>query len=216
MDTWQSHTSSLLWGTLDPSLSISHINTSVPADNNGMRFATIADNNGHTNTILALTITWYRSVAPSGYEIFHWNQLYNTGISNRWGDATLEANVFDLPSTLTHELGHSIGLVDIFNAPECTDVTMFFSGSINEVKKKTLEAPDIQGEQTLYGGVTNVAPPTVLPGDSSAPPLRSPVSSSTTTLPHATVPSMNDSNRRIDSLEMCFWSLFLVIFTLIC
>lgn len=211
MDTWQTYTSRLLWGTLDPNLQISHINTSIPANNNGMRFATIADSAGRTNTILALTITWYRSKSlSSGYEIFHWNQLYNTGVSNRWGDATQEANVFDLPSTYTHELGHSFGLVDIYEAL-CNFVTMFFSGTLNEVKKRTLEEPDIQGVQELNGGLEDsVPPPIVLPLDSNTPPLRTSLYSSNPTTTNPSPSSTNDASSS-DSIGMLFCASLVLI-----
>jgi len=167
MDTWQSLTSRRLWGSLVKGATMTHINASTPSSFNGLRFAVVQDSQGRTNTILAITISWYRSIS-GGFEIFHWNQLYNTGIPYGWGDSAQEDDVFDLPSTLTHEFGHTLGLRDIYDTEDCQDVTMFFSGSLGDTDKRTLEQGDRDGFRELYPA-PNGAVPTFYSGLSSPP-----------------------------------------------
>lgn len=208
MDTWQSQTSSLLWGALEEQALLSHINTSAPANYNGMRFATVVDSQGRTNTILAITITWYRSNSLYQFEIAHWNQLYNTGLPQWWGDSVLETNVFDVQSTMTHELGHTIGLSDMYTSPQCNDVTMFFSGSLNEVKKRSLADPDIEGVHELYGQVEQGSPsPTFYAPNSQPPSIRN------NNAPSTTKPSTNHAATH--SFDMWFRGSILLLVLLL-
>lgn len=173
MDAWQSLTSTRLWGNLIQGASMSHINASKPANYNGVRFAQVTDSQGRSNNILAITISWYR-VISGGYEIFHWNQLYNTGIPNGWGDSTVDSNKFDLPSTLTHELGHSIGLRDIYDENVCEDVTMFYAGNPNDIRKRTLATGDANGIRQLYPAASQSSvAPTFYPSQSTPPSIYS-------------------------------------------
>jgi len=56
----------------------------------------------------------------------------------------------DLENIATHEIGHGAGLNDIYSS-SCTAVTMYGYSDYGETSKRTLEIPDIQGLQTLYG-----------------------------------------------------------------
>lgn len=56
----------------------------------------------------------------------------------------------DLQNIATHEMGHAIGLADIYTS-ECSEVTMYGSSSMGETKKRTLAAADISGIRALYG-----------------------------------------------------------------
>ena len=55
----------------------------------------------------------------------------------------------DLDSIVTHELGHSVGLGDLYTA-ECAEQTMYGYATEGETKKRDLEAGDIVGIQKLY------------------------------------------------------------------
>lgn len=55
----------------------------------------------------------------------------------------------DLQSIVTHELGHALGLADVYD-PNCRDVTMFSSSSNGETGKRTPEEQDIASLSLLY------------------------------------------------------------------
>jgi len=74
-----------------------------------------------------------------------------------WGNAGLtsetelgDTSVMDLQNIATHELGHGVGLADIYSST-CSAVTMYGYSDYGETQKRTLETPDITGLQTLYG-----------------------------------------------------------------
>ena len=56
----------------------------------------------------------------------------------------------DLQNIATHELGHGVGLADIYDTT-CSAVTMYGYSNNGDIQKRTLEVPDIRGLQTLYG-----------------------------------------------------------------
>lgn len=61
-----------------------------------------------------------------------------------------DLNVMDLQNIATHELGHGVGLADLYET-SCSEVTMYGYSTEGETKKRTLEEPDIIGIQKLYG-----------------------------------------------------------------
>ena len=67
-----------------------------------------------------------------------------------WGDATVEPGVMDIQNIVTHEMGHMLGLADLFNY-DCSSATMFAYSSYGETSKRTLEAGDIIGIRAIYG-----------------------------------------------------------------
>lgn len=97
------------------------------------------------SNVIAVTSVWFTRI---GKKIVEFDQLYNTRFS--WGDATLNPSVMDLQNIAVHELGHAVGLADIYTTA-CAAVTMYGYGSYGELQKRTLEQPDIIGLQKLYG-----------------------------------------------------------------
>lgn len=67
-----------------------------------------------------------------------------------WGDAKNNSQVMDVQDIAAHELGHVLGLKDIY-LRYCQDVTMFGYSNIGEIKKQTLESSDITAIKRLYG-----------------------------------------------------------------
>jgi hypothetical protein len=55
----------------------------------------------------------------------------------------------DVQNIAAHELGHAVGLADVYEA-ECADVTMHGYSDYEETQKSSLEEPDIIGINTLY------------------------------------------------------------------
>lgn len=93
---------------------------------------------------IAVTTTWYYT---STKQIVEFDMKFNTYY--RWGDASLNSQVMDLQNIATHELGHGVGMNDIYTG-SCIDVTMYGYGSNGETKKRTLEDADVTGLLSLY------------------------------------------------------------------
>jgi len=98
-----------------------------------------------TANVIAVTAVWYTRY---GKQIVEFDQLYNTRFT--WGDATSNPTVMDLQNIATHELGHAVGLDDIYSK-SCTVVTMYGYSNNGETIKRTLEPADITGLQKIYG-----------------------------------------------------------------
>lgn len=100
---------------------------------------------GSTNPgTIAVTSTWYYT---STGQIVEFDMKFNTYYI--WGDADLNPLVMDLRDIATHELGHGVGLNDIYTS-SCSSVTMYGYGNNGETYKRTLEPQDISGLLSLY------------------------------------------------------------------
>ena len=100
----------------------------------------------YSNTgVIAVTSIWY-SRGKLG-RIYDSDILFNTHFT--WG-TTGNSSVMDLQNIATHELGHFIGLSDIYQS-SCSSVTMYGYSTEGDIAKRTLEQPDITGLQKLYG-----------------------------------------------------------------
>lgn len=105
-----------------------------------------------TPGVIAVTSVWYN---PATKALVEFDMKFDTDWT--WGDAqsspATEPNdpgaVMDLQNIAAHELGHAIGLNDIYQT-ECSDVTMYGYSDYEETQKRTLEDPDIIGVTTLY------------------------------------------------------------------
>lgn len=95
--------------------------------------------------VIAVTSIWYTRI---GKRIVEFDILFDTDFT--WGDATTSSTVMDLQNIATHELGHGVGLGDIYTST-CSAVTMYGYSAYGETQKRTLEQPDIVGLQKMYG-----------------------------------------------------------------
>jgi hypothetical protein len=148
-EEWDNYTSKELMNnnyTIDYSLS-----AGTQDYKNVISFGNYSDPN-----VIAVTTVWYN---PATKEIVEFDIMLD--VDWNWGDAVLQCNsnetftnssckVMDLQNILTHEFGHGIGLGDVYDSA-CSEVTMYGYSDYGEVKKRTLEQPDITGLQTLYG-----------------------------------------------------------------
>ncbi len=95
--------------------------------------------------VIGVTSIWYTRV---GKQIVEFDMLLDTDFS--WGDGEGNPALMDLENIATHEFGHAVGLDDLY-ATTCTEVTMYGYSQEGEIKKRTLEPPDILGLQKMYG-----------------------------------------------------------------
>lgn len=96
------------------------------------------------SNVIGVTSVWYKRV---GKEIVEFDVLLNTDFV--WGDALLDPALMDLQNIATHELGHAVGMGDIYTS-SCTAVTMYGYSDYGETIKRTLEQPDVAGLQSMY------------------------------------------------------------------
>jgi len=112
-----------------------------------------------TRGAIAATWIWYVDKDGSGGmtegdEVIENDIVFNASL--RWGidadgegaDYTLK-NMYDVCNIATHEIGHVVGLDDLYN-DEYQNLTMFGYGAKAETKKISLEAGDIAGTYYLY------------------------------------------------------------------
>lgn len=105
----------------------------------------IAFGNYSNSNVIAVTSVWF---TRKGKQIVEFDMLFNEEFY--WGDATTASTLMDLQNIATHELGHSVGLNDIYQS-SCPDVTMYGYSNYSEISKRTLEQPDITGLRSIYG-----------------------------------------------------------------
>jgi hypothetical protein len=137
-ETWDDSTSAELFNntySIDPSAVYG-----VMDGKNSIAFGPY-NNNG----VIAVTSIWFSKV---NRQIVEFDQLYNTYF--QWGDATANPALMDLQNIATHELGHAVGLNDLYTR-QCSTVTMYGYSSEGEISKRTLEQSDITGLRSMYG-----------------------------------------------------------------
>ena len=98
------------------------------------------------SNVIGVTTVWF--TRGRNKEIVEFDQLYNTDFT--WGDATADPAVMDLKNIGVHELGHAVGMDDIYTTT-CAQVTMYGYSGTGDIEKRTLEAPDIEGLVKMYG-----------------------------------------------------------------
>lgn len=100
--------------------------------------------------VIAVTAAWgYFSGPPGLRKIVEFDILFDTDFT--WGNAALDPAVMDLQNIAVHELGHGVGLADLYDNV-CLDETMYGYSNYGETTKRDLNVGDITGIQALYGG----------------------------------------------------------------
>ena len=139
--TWDNQTSKTIWGTFDLDYLAGF--DSVADGLNEISFGPYSDSN-----VIAVTRVWGIFSGPNKY-LDQFDMLFNTAYA--WGDvaATGNTSLMDYMNIATHELGHAVGLGDLYN--NCLQETMYGYSGYGETKKRDLNAGDILGFQKLYG-----------------------------------------------------------------
>ena len=98
--------------------------------------------------VIGVTIVWgVFSGPPHNRKLVEWDQVYDD-VDFDWSISG-EAGKMDFEYIATHELGHSIGLDDLYEGA-CSEETMYGYAGYGETKKRSLEAGDIIGVKKLY------------------------------------------------------------------
>ena len=95
--------------------------------------------------VIGVTSVWR---TRKGKQIVEFDVMLDTDFT--WGDANANPALMDVQNIATHELGHALGLDDIYSSG-CKDVTMYGYSGNGETSKRTLEQADITGLQQMYG-----------------------------------------------------------------
>lgn len=141
---WDNHTVSSLFGTISISATANFDAADSPDGVNELSFG-----NYPTAGVIAVARVWgIFSGPPFARYIDQFDILFDTDFT--WGDATVNSALMDYQNIATHEIGHGVGMADVYDAP-CVEVTMYGYADNGETKKRDLAQPDITGLQTLYG-----------------------------------------------------------------
>ncbi len=106
---------------------------------------TIAFGNYSESNVIGVTSIWF---IRSSKQIVEFDMLFND--SFLWGDAAASSLFMDLENIATHEMGHAVGMNDIYSQ-SCTAVTMYGYSGEGDIEKRTLEPADITGIRKIYG-----------------------------------------------------------------
>mgnify|MGYP001563405290 CR=1 FL=1 len=106
---------------------------------------TIAFGDYSDSNVIAVTSIWYTRRTK---QIVEFDMLFDTDFV--WGDVDVNSGVMDLQNIATHELGHGVGLGDIYSTV-CSQVTMYGYSDYGETIKRDLTLQDITGLQKIYG-----------------------------------------------------------------
>ncbi|MEM4625407.1 MAG: matrixin family metalloprotease [Candidatus Pacearchaeota archaeon] len=144
-ETWDSATSKELFDNSVIFDSNANWDSEAPDGRNELSLGNYPQEN-----VIAVTVIWTGiPIGSKKRQIIEFDILFDTDF--RWGDAEIDgSSVMDLQNIATHELGHGLGLADVYTS-SCSEVTMYGYSSYGEIKKRTLEKPDITGLQRLYG-----------------------------------------------------------------
>jgi len=114
-----------------------------PDGSNEVYFGSIDDRNA-----IAVTIVWgiFRG-APSQRELVEWDMVFDEEDFD-WS-LTGDSRAMDFENIATHELGHAVGLSDLYET-SCSEETMYGYAQNGETKKRSLGSGDIKGVQELY------------------------------------------------------------------
>lgn len=97
---------------------------------------------------IAVAIIWgYFGGPPPFRELVEWDMVFDD-VDFDWSAAG-EVDKMDFENIATHELGHAVGLGDLYNSG-CSEQTMYGYAEFGETKKQTLESGDTTGIQKLY------------------------------------------------------------------
>lgn len=115
--------------------------SSAPDSQNEVYFGNLP-----VGTIGVTTVWGYFGGPLDTREIVEWDQVYNTYYP--WSD-TGATSTMDFANIATHELGHTMGLGDLYTA-SCSSMTMYGYSAYGDIHERDLADGDINGMNKLY------------------------------------------------------------------
>ncbi|MEE8131679.1 MAG: matrixin family metalloprotease [Candidatus Paceibacterota bacterium] len=143
IDKWENAASANILGIGSSTFDILLADIVSPDNKNEVYFADI-----ESSGAIAVTIIWgIFGGPPSQRELVEWDQVYDD-VDYDWSSSG-EAGKMDFENIATHELGHSVGLDDLYDS-NCSEETMYGYADYGEINKQDLNAGDIIGISKLY------------------------------------------------------------------
>jgi hypothetical protein len=150
IEEWDSHTATNLFNPVTSDSIINDGNWETRFQDLDGRNEMIFDNWNEPG-VIAIAYTWgYFNGPPGGREIVEFNIMFDTDFT--WGDGKANPNLMDLQNLVTHEVGHGLGLADVYEN-DCSSATMYGYSYEGDIEKRDLDTSDINGLQELYGGL---------------------------------------------------------------
>lgn len=138
---WDKNTSKSLFGSYALDSNATWDGT-APDGRNEFVFANYAQSD-----VIAITVTWgWFNVKPAERRIVEFDVMFDSDYN--WGDGT--TGLMDLQAIATHEIGHGIGMGDMYS-DTCNLETMYGYSNYGETIKRDLNGGDILGLRKLYG-----------------------------------------------------------------
>jgi len=139
---WDNQVAFNVFGTGSVNNSAGYNNGSLDGTN------TISFGSVSSQGAIAVTNVWgYFSGPPQTRELVEWDMLLDQQ-DFAWGIGA--ADKMDLQNIITHEIGHSAGMGDLYESG-CSSQTMYGYSTEGETSKRDLDVGDIKGIKTLYG-----------------------------------------------------------------
>lgn len=114
-----------------------------PDNKNEVYFADVDYENA-----IAIAIIWGIFGGPPGRrELVEWDMIFDD-VDFDWS-TTGESGKMDFENIATHEIGHAVGLADLYK-DSCSEQTMYGYAEYGETKKSTLDDGDTNGVYQLY------------------------------------------------------------------
>lgn len=141
--TWEAAASRNILGVGSVTTNVLSADNTSPDGNNEAYFGAIAEPG-----VIGVTTVWgYFSGRTNTRELLEWDMVLNE-VDFDWS-STGEANKMDLSNIVVHELGHAVGMADLYT-DTCAEETMYGYAVNGETKKQSLNAGDIAGISKLY------------------------------------------------------------------
>ncbi len=119
------------------------VDSNSPDDQNEVYFGSITDSNA-----IAVTTVWGVFGGPAKNRVLvEWDMVFDEADYD-WSQSG-EAGKMDFENIATHELGHAVGLADLYNSG-CIDETMYGYADLGQTNKQSLNGGDITGIKQLY------------------------------------------------------------------
>jgi len=111
------------------------------------------NNNDGNNRVTGVSQGLNGNLATTYYRYYTSNKKVieadiNINKSYPWVNSSM-SGYYDVQNVITHEVGHVVGLCDIYDS-WATEITMYGSASTGEIKKRTLETHDTVSANHLY------------------------------------------------------------------